>query len=60
MRAWDLRKLDIENRAAFTGALDAMFGAFGRLEDCLMSLCQLGFEAKTTPATRIAACWTTT
>jgi hypothetical protein len=55
MRAWDLRKLDIEMRARFSASLDVLAESFGALEDCLMALAQLGFEAKTTPATRIAS-----
>jgi hypothetical protein len=55
MRAWDLRKLDPSMAGRFSAALAGLGDASFQLEDMLRQLVQLGFEAKTTPATRIAS-----
>lgn len=55
MKAWDLRKLSVEDRATVSCSLDALAGCFVRVEDALAMLAKAGFVAKTTPVTRIAA-----
>jgi hypothetical protein len=55
MKAWDLRKLSIEDRATVSCSLDALASCFARVEDALAMLAKAGFVAKTTPVTRIAA-----
>ena len=55
MRAWDLRKLPLDLRNEFTCAIDAFCAGQGRLEIAMAKLCAEGFEAKTTPVTRLAA-----
>ena len=55
MRAWDLRKLTTEQRAAFTGAMDDLEADWMALTAALALLCEAGFVAKTTPVTRLAS-----
>ena len=55
MRAWDLRKLPAAQAVQVRGAIDDLSAAFARVGDVLAMLAKDGFEAKTTPVTRIAA-----
>ena len=55
MRAWDLRKLPAAQAVQVRGSIDDLSAAFARVGDVLTMLAKDGFEAKTTPVTRIAA-----